>query len=451
VVRLLLSLAAVAVVWTWLDLRGRPERVLDPVPPGLEIHGRWLCAQPWTGDPHGALLRVKPIEGGEWRPIGSPGRGGGPASVRLITDDALYYVQPESPQPGIATANGVPRFFPGGSRRPAAAQPVPGPPRERLFRASLDGGAVADITPRDGPRSQAQPGLFSLTAIGDTLYWTRARLTGAVVRHIRARSIGVVAMAGRSGDSAGSGRRVTSLPDRVVSIEVNRYRTDVLAMPAVGGHWSCVCSVDDSSLSAPSASDTTLYWLDRAIGGEDRATLYSLREGEHRVRVYHGFDGSDVPCEVGGRIYWLSGPAAITGMGAGLDRSRKLVCANPDGSARRIVAPADLDGNGLRTIVSLQARDGKLYAVVRVLTPRRQATGVVPGSPGMDEEVCRVRPGSARLMEPLCRVPVGSVLSFAGRYLYYSVWEDREQWLDWSSSGVALKNVNVLYRRRLPD
>jgi hypothetical protein len=220
-------------------------------------------------------------------------------------------------------------------------------------------------------------------------------------------------------------------------------------MPAGGAAPRKVFSLAETSEVALGASEDGVCWLDRSEERAGRSPLYSLRPGDTLVTVDRGYDGASLPWRFGGRIYWVPyKPARDPHAEAGREAAQ-IVSANPDGSDRRIVTPLEHDDHGQGEIESLRPHEGKLYALVHVVATRETRGGPPLGT--VETEVCRVHPGRVQPLESLFRVPSGATLFFVGKYAYYTGWENRDKWYDWSSAGMGLKNVRVLYRRPLPD
>jgi len=171
--------------------------------------------------------------------------------------------------------------------------------------------------------------------------------------------------------------------------------------------------------------------------GTLRGDRYLALPPDFQVHVV--MDCSGTPEQLGDRVYWFDQRSASV-PGAPSHPELKLESATVDGEQRRELL--DLVDSPLWEARGrvLGVHQGKLYALLY----RRSMKSGSPERPVL----CEIRDDSVRELAPL-RAGAGFTWLERG-YLYYTVLEMRENWLDWSKQGLAAKRAQVLYRTRLP-
>lgn len=139
-----------------------------------------------------------------------------------------------------------------------------------------------------------------------------------------------------------------------------------------------------------------------------------------------------------GRLYWLH--YAPKGPFSAEPARMELTSASLDGSDRKVIADLLQSPDWLPDGRLLGVHRGRLYCLLSRRSGRNKRS---------QPTLCEV---SATQIRPIATLQgdAGPVW-FDDRFLYYTRIERRENWLNWSKSGLILKTARVLYRIRLPD
>lgn len=182
--------------------------------------------------------------------------------------------------------------------------------------------------------------------------------------------------------------------------------------------------------------------------GERRQSL-QVRGQAPPLAVIADVSGVPAAVHVAGRRYWVEHGAEVM-IGAEPrpntePRPDRIMSSRPDGSDRKIELEAQ---NRAVEFGQLLGYGEDLYMALAELLPDRMNNGrsvrVV--------SLCRLRPGDPTA-EPkrVCTIPGrGGTCYLDGQDAYFAVTEDRENWWDWSASGLIPQRVTAWYHFRLP-
>ena len=149
------------------------------------------------------------------------------------------------------------------------------------------------------------------------------------------------------------------------------------------------------------------------------------------------------PVDVDGRLFWLERFGKPESIEADM-----IMASSSDGSERRMLLRMDSDDRVSRSIGRLWAHRGRIYCLVHETNS--------PATEGRRWEYrsffCQIVPGARDTIRKLFghSAEVFSLAAFEGDSAFFAAREIREDWLDWSSTGLNGKSVHTLYRFRLP-
>jgi hypothetical protein len=148
-------------------------------------------------------------------------------------------------------------------------------------------------------------------------------------------------------------------------------------------------------------------------------------------------DCSGRPELLNGRLYWLH--SAPKRPGSGEPPRLELTSASVDGRDRKVIADLLNSPDWLPEGRLLGAHWGRAYCLL-TRQPRQGKQSLPTLCEVTETQVTRI-----------ATLPVDAGPTwFEDGYLYYTRMESRENWFNWSSTGLILKTVRVLYRLRLP-
>lgn len=265
--------------------------------------------------------------------------------------------------------------------------------RMRMRRAPLTGGPSQEVA----PAARASEMWIS----GEYCYWIRSELTERA---------------------------------KPLSLPVNAYpRAELLATPLAGGSTRRIARLGDYRSVTPCPDG--LQWI--TTTDQVRAAVRT-HPPDFRLVVIAPYSSYQPPVVCTDCLYWLQS--------GNKEEETKLIRARRDGSGREEILNLPPQSHG--SLLSLGARKGGLFCVTiaQSAATRGQSQMNVYSLDGL-------RPRPAAWLGTLltqARVPTGR-LTADGDYLYFVRSEERENWLDWSASGLTQRQFTALYRIRLPD
>ncbi len=160
------------------------------------------------------------------------------------------------------------------------------------------------------------------------------------------------------------------------------------------------------------------------------------------------FEPASPPVECRGKVYWINERYTSPLLGGFNDAVRRdLVCANPDGTAQRVVLNLMDGGKATVRLTRLFSYGGRLYGVLFEAREERGADAVFRAF------LCGIEPGSEPIVRKLTSLPRRSWDRgvFERGYYYFVVTETQDSILDWSTDGPPQPEKFYLYRWKLPD
>jgi hypothetical protein len=344
-----------------------------------------------------------------------------------------------------------------GERRlivPRQMQPDAGP--TRLYRVSLDGGAIREMT-LDAPNYAVTQVPHVLTKQG--LFWVKLRTSERTVV-------------------------LTQVSGRMVAIEEVSPVDDLMFSPVDGGkarlwqhgfHSRLQFTVSGDGLyfyqssltqAANGLSSDVLDWTKRISLTNPKVPPVTLPAAEVRYRL-----------EFEGRVYWVESETFRTGgeetPGTSPLQSGRVVSCQIDGTDRRVIWEGR-DGRGAPQILGpLFVHQGRLYVIYRPLHLPKQDIPAPASNPQggpavvrFDAKVARLHPDKSAALGSACAIPVfpsqidlddtgmpmGTGEYVDGGYFYFSVEEYQPKSpLDFLSYMSTERRIAVLYRVRLPE
>lgn len=360
------------------------------------------------------------------------------------------------------------------------AQPVAGGPSRVILHERAEHSTEAD----PGPPVAARPYLLYLSELGSASTGSAPHLH-AILRTLRRQplaggppvdiragvSTGFVTAAGfcywvekrsgpapsspelRIGTAAGMGKRPAILRPSACRL---------LSCPISGGAVRVIARIPQDSRLYP--GNKGIYWTLGSANSSARQDLAYASADGNCERLIPDYTGNTGPLELRNRLYWIEDrpegqppdpnpdggdSQTVTVKSSGVSAPpphpsprQRIISVLPDGSQRIVV----LDQSGKekdRLLVGLGEHSGKLYF-----------WSVPRASSGNDQQntpvLCRIAPetrGSYTRVAPLPRAEGPGC--FDGSYFYYAATENRENWWDWSSSGLTTRVVSRVFRLRL--
>lgn len=261
--------------------------------------------------------------------------------------------------------------------------------RMRMRRAPITGGPSQEVA----PAAKASEMWIS----GEYCYWIRSELTERA---------------------------------KPLSLPVNDYPgTELMATPLVGGPARRIARLGDYGPITPCSDG--LQWSTNI--GRTSAVVRTHPPDFQLVAVAH-----QPPVEYSGRLYWFQS--------SGEQKPIELISTRQDGSDRQEVL--NLGPNTGGSLLDLGT--GK-RGILCMINERRPA---MPGkAPTTLYTLSQLRLKPSARLDPLLRPARDriNVVAVDGDYLYYVRSEERENFLDWSASGLTQRRFTTLYRIRLPD
>lgn len=274
-------------------------------------------------------------------------------------------------------------------------------PRMRLWRLPLSGGKPQEIMPE-------RRAVWKMAA-GDYCYWLESPLLG---------------------DGQPLVTRIDDPPQQ-----------KLWAAPLAGGPARSVAVL--GQLARVAAGTHGVFW---ATEPGPQADLVYARPPSFSLAVIPKVNGYEPPREVGDRLYWLDGDGSARGMAP--KAVHQVVSAAADGSDRRVEMDAARGDDGRAGLFSL-SDDGASLLVQRV----RELPARGTGAGKTEHSLCRIRPGRGREPEVFVRRAPDEAVTMVGvdaGFVYYTALERRENWLDWSASGLRPRLSRQFYRARIP-
>jgi hypothetical protein len=406
---LLLTLPLTFLILRWWYLRDRPERIGDL----RGGYGRVVYADNvyWFDmrTPGTLVVRRRPLSSGEAVEVGrdtAPDADFRPIGVNRT--GVYYLVNRSETLPADMLAglhfSGRPWFT---SVRPDMLVPaeIPQRLRGRVRRMPLDGGPVREypwpVDRMDGGQGERRR---RAAIVKDRIYWICDRPAGTV--------------------SVQYGFR----PQLVVAA-----RSDLLSAPVEGGTPVCLAQNLTPRGSVTTNAQTVLLTVPRPWP-DVRSDIYRHVPGAARPTVLRDFLGDFPVVDLKGRLYWIQETSLMP-------HRQELISARPDGGDRRVHLRAEPDETGGN--IGRLASDGRYLYFVR---DDIQKSGIPRHT------FCRLDPGDADRVRQVAYLPPNhSPMTFDGRAAYFTEMEERDSWLNWSTSGLNVTYVPVLYRVRLPQ
>lgn len=452
----LLILPAVAVAiygWMWWKGRSAPQRLGDmPDQNLLGFHGGEMILEQRQGDitarqppsgPSRALLSlpVRPsvqAVGPYAQPLDSTTSK--PVSGIQVTDQSiLYYVEdrPRPPQKPAGIMGGMAGMVAGRPvrfRYRAASLKEMGAARVEVAESASYSLFVQPYEPRARPwRAASGLDAPSATVAGDTSYWVEHRYWTNVPKNLLQQRDGNDVLISVFPPCSLLKRARAGGPTETV------LKTAVYGVTALGR--SGVCWIEPS-----------------ARNGDPSRDLYYLRNDRSRPAKLVDYKGSGLPVECGDRLYWLQGADILGSTIPATPHTVQLMSAARDLSSTWTEATlilqgrmVSLAGNGVLfahgpALYALCLGDARLAEDPAYRPERRDENAEIPTALFS----ITLRPRIA--VRKLATFPRGAYVFYRdGGDLYTVISEQRENWFDWSKSGLIPKTAKVLYRYRLPN
>jgi len=209
---------------------------------------------------------------------------------------------------------------------------------------------------------------------------------------------------------------------------------------------------DSTSGNIASAGKSGVVWTEPeyAARGAARVLCYLRNDGREPVRL-DGFLGTELPVEHNQRLYWLQPERPEIPVGYLDPMNIDLMSVANDLTGIRIEASVKVCGaprllvHGKSALLICNG-EARLTSDSRPL--KRIPFGMVANQQGV---VYEVTPGPRCSLSKLAEFPRGvRRIDLDGDDLYAVVEETRENWFDWSKSGLIPQASSVLYRYHLP-
>jgi hypothetical protein len=190
--------------------------------------------------------------------------------------------------------------------------------------------------------------------------------------------------------------------------------------PLPGGGMFRVAKL--SEVTALSPCSDGVFWFSVHQG---RRTLFHARAEDREVQAIRDFPSIVPPVELGDRFYWRQqDPKEGIGPPVWICSSRR------DGSDQRRLAQLVARGASPRGFSALFVHEGELYTVI---------SDAAQIGPGKEDVLCRVHPDRSSSLEEVGRVAahLNTPVFFDDTRCFYLAHAKRDNWLDWSPSGLA--------------
>jgi hypothetical protein len=266
-----------------------------------------------------------------------------------------------------------------------------------------------DVSPNvgNGRELLAQLPKRRLAITGNLCFWMKHLTTRAVVETVAGRKI--------------KGQR--TIGDLMVT-SIDRGETRRIA-----------AGVDSSTALEPVGDG--ISWRGPLERGDTYASYYVAFPPEYQVRRIRNV-GSNMYA-VGKRLTWVDTPNQTSSVPS----ERTVVTCDRGGNDRRVLTRMGFATEWLQNYRMLEERDGGLLCIFnrRLVTANGTYAGMAPHLARMEDSA----------IVPLKRLPEGVLAFYVDeKHLYYLVPQRRDDWFDWSPSGLLPKVTWMLYRTSIP-